>query len=107
MGYDPVFKTDRVPSIQPAPVSSAPPSNPSPIMSNLASNSYPPYQSGSAFIHQLPHTAPPLEQSIPYHGSVDSVLAEQDAKAQNGINETNYVPTIQAARRCMPLHLCT
>jgi hypothetical protein len=105
MGYDPVFKTDRVPSIQPAPVSSAPPSNSSPIMSTFASNSYPPYQSAGTYIHQLPHTAPPLEQSIPYHGSVDSVLAEQDAKAQNVINEPNYVPTIQAARRCMLLHV--
>jgi hypothetical protein len=74
-------------------------------MSSLASNSYPPYQSAGTFIHQLPHTAPPLEQSIPYHGSVDSVLAEQDAKAQNVINEPNYVPTIQAARRCMLLRL--
>lgn len=108
MGYDPVFKTDRVPSIQPAPVSNAPPSNSSPILSNLTSNSYPPYQgAGSGYLHQLPHSAPPLDPSIPYHGSVDSVLAEQDAKAQNVINDNNYVPNIQAARRCMLLHIRT
>jgi hypothetical protein len=106
MGYDPVYKNDRVPSIQPAPVSSAPPSKSSPVLSTLPSNAYPPYQgAGGTYIPQLPHSAGPIDGNMPYHGSVDSVIAEQDAKLPSASGTNGYVPSVQMARRCMFLPL--
>jgi hypothetical protein len=106
MGYDPVYKNDRVPSIQPAPVSSAPPSKPSPILSTVPSNAYPPYQgAGGAYIQQLPPSAGHMDGNMPYHTSVDSVIAEQDAKLPSVANTNGYEPSVQMARRCTLLSL--
>ena len=108
MGYDPVYKNDRVPSIQPAPVSSAPPSKPSPILSTVPSNAYPPYQgAGGNYIQQLPPSAAHMDGNMPYHTSVDSVIAEQDAKLPSAAANNGYVPSVQMARRCMLLSLST
>jgi len=106
MGYDPVYKNDRNPSIQPAPVSSAPPSKPSPILSTVPSNAYPPYQAGGGtYIQQLPHSIGQMDGNMPYHTSVDSVIAEQDAKLASVTTSNGYVPSVQMARRCTLLSL--
>ena len=105
MGYDPVYKNDRVPSIQPAPISSTTPSKPSPILSTVPSNAYPPYQgAGGAYIQQLPPSGH-MDGNMPYHTSVDSVIAEQDAKLPSVANTNGYVPSVQMARRCTPSSL--
>jgi hypothetical protein len=77
-------------------------------LSTLPSNAYPPYQGGGGgnYIPQLPHSAGPLDGSLPYHTAVDSVLAEQDVKASTVTNNNGYVPTVQLARRCMHSRSC-
>lgn len=104
MGYDPVFKNDRPASIQPAPASSVPPSKASPVLSTLPSNSYPSYQgalNGGTYIPQLAQSTASLDGTIPYHASVDSVVAEHDSKILPVANSNHYAPAIQSARRCM------
>ena len=108
MGYDPVYKNDRVPSIQPALVSSAPPSKPSPILSTASSHAYPTYQgAGGNYIQQLPPSAAHMDGNMPCHTSVDSVIAEQDAKLPSATTTNGHVPSILIARRCMLLSLST